>query len=530
MTDCPDEAIPKPGEGFEFVGFVKPTKIIPAELEEPVWIRNASVFDRDISASSPVTALKDILSDNMVEKLKDNGIEMFFPVQAKIIPYLIQTSKLSSSIRPRDVCVASPTGSGKTLAYVLPIIELFSRKLESRLRVLVIVPIGELAIQIKKVFDVYTKKTPLRVHASTGKLALQADLDQLSKTQFDILIATPGRLVDLINKTDCLDLKHLEILVMDEADRLNADGSDRVWIHDLERAVYGDPINNSNRGCLCLLPAFGDDRVSLAFGCGCSVSSYSHNTKAVSKWLFSATLSKDPVLLQNMNLFHPILFSAVSASQEKANVSVPMNGLTQKMIMTDEETKPLILWHLLQNLGYRRVLCFTGRVENAHRLYLLMKKVSGVKVAEFSSSMTPKEKKESLAKFSWGSIDVLIASDIMARGLDIEDIQYVINYDIPHNDTAYIHRVGRTARAGKPGTAVTIVLMNEVKKFQTIVKKAYKWQGKPFEQLVQTIKIFPEDLDPLIPAYQDALNHLGKQVKTEKKKQRFKRNLVRKRL
>jgi ATP-dependent RNA helicase DDX51/DBP6 len=352
--------------------------------------------------------------------------------------------------------------------------------------------------------------------------------------------------MDLITKTDCLDLTSLEIVILDEADRLEADGSAQVWMHELEKAVYEDPVNNNNRGCTCASKETKSGRMSVAFGCGCSVMSYSYKTKAISKWLFSATLTKDPVLLQNMNLFHPILFSAASIpkttqiqqqtsqkSEATVSVSTPVvpSGLTQKFIKTDEATKPLILWYLLQNLGYRRVLCFTSSVENAHRLFLLLKSVNEVTVGEFSSTLTPKQKKKSLAEFSWGKTDVLITSDAMARGLDIENINFVINYDLPRNETGYIHRIGRTARAGKAGTAITLVLEKQVKMFQTIVKKAYKWQGKPFAQLVEPMIIDPSELEPLVPAYENALSKLGKQVHVEKKKQKLlhlKRRLPRK--
>ena len=517
-------------EGFTVIGPVKPTQDTSVDLGLPEWISHPITFDRNICAVSPVSSLDGLLSDELLETLTGNGIEYLFPVQSALIPYLTRSLKYSCSIRPRDVCVSAPTGSGKTLAYVLPLINLLKDRLECKLRALVVCPVETLALQVKKVFDSYAKNTPLKIDVSKKtSFPSTTDIDA-TKPRVDIFVCTPGRLVSLI-RSKSIDLKHLEVLVMDEADRLMAEGSsDRLWLQDLERAVYGETHYNYERGCPCASSSEDivvGNRIPFAFGSGCSSMNYHSKTKAINKWLFSATVSHDPVILENIHLYLPILFSAVltESLQENETPMIPV-GLTQKVVYVDEDKKPLIVWYMLQILGYKRVLCFTRSLENTHRLYLMLKHVPGVEVAEFSSSISAKERASTLKKFIDGKIDVLVTSDMMARGLDLENVQYVISYDIPANETGYIHRVGRTARAGKQGVAVSLVVKPWIKGYQAMVRKAYKWQGRPFTDLVQETVINEAALESLMPKYEAALQNLETEVQGEVKRDRHKRKVV----
>jgi len=254
--------------GFTVIGAVKPKKIAPAQVTQPDWIRNPILFDGNINSTIPVEILEQVVG-------KVHGVQSLFPVQAKLIPYLTKSLKMSGSLRPRDVCVSSPTGSGKTLAFVLPLIHHLKHYVETKLRAIIVVPVAELVTQIKNVFDSQSEGTRLKVHASSSKINSWKDIELLSRTQVDVIVSTPRRLLDLINSS-CIDVKHLQVLVIDEADRLNAEGDDRLWLHELEKAVYGD-VMNSNLGCLCSNTS--SQRIALGFGCGCSMISYNFSCR-----------------------------------------------------------------------------------------------------------------------------------------------------------------------------------------------------------------------------------------------------------
>ncbi|XP_023931271.1 ATP-dependent RNA helicase DDX51-like [Lingula anatina] len=198
------------------------------------------------------------------------------------------------------------------------------------------------------------------------------------------------------------------------------------------------------------------------------------------KLLFSATLSQNPEKLQQLNLFQPKLFTAglkerveiesVNLTSEKTGeedglarieggfvgkYTTPV-GLSEYFIQVAAQDKPLVVLHLMHHLKFRHVLCFTNSVEATHRLFLLVKLVGGLEVREFSSSLHAIKRNRILKQFAAGKIDLLVCSDAMARGMDVDNVQYVLSYDSPPYIKTYIHRVGRTARAGKVGTAVSL--------------------------------------------------------------------------
>lgn len=519
--------------GFTVIGEVRPRKLKPVKVPLPRWIREPVYFDKSVKTEEETS---DVLSPCLNEKLNallaKNGVTHLFPVQTTMISYLTKLFAASRSFRPPDVCVSSPTGSGKTLAFALPVIQYLSARVETKIRALVVVPVRDLAIQVFQVFETYCKGSSLKAGCAVGHESFQDDVSKLIqrkkdgsfRSSVDILVCTPGRLVDLIHRATGFDLTSLKFLVLDEADKMMTGELEHNWLKEVEKAVYGDATMNSNVPCLCSLKISDQQRVAVEGMCGCAFSSYSSTTSTVQKLLFSATLSTDAVKLQSMNLFQPKLFMASEISTASTNASLTKtltpNELKEKMIITAEDKKPLVLWYLIETLGYRRVLCFTGSIENTHRLYVLLKNIPKIHITEFGSHLPSKTRDQQLKKFVAGEIDVIVCSDIMARGMDISDVSYVVCYDPPSNETAYVHRIGRTARAGKAGVAITLIAPNQQTKFQGLLRRAHK------KSSIEKLSVQTRALKKLAPKYKEALKQLQKSVSNEKRNFSFRNKLV----
>lgn len=487
--------------GFTIIGEVIPTKLPPVKLSDPEWVQKADSFVHSYTEKADVSSLSPHVSQSMIDKLTENGIDTLFPVQQRLIPFLTRSLRVSSSIRAPDVCVSSPTGSGKTLSFVIPIIEYLKSFLASRLRAVVIVPVGELGAQIQGVFRQYTTGTSVRVFCSTGKTFLNKDMEKLSRLQFDVLIATPGRLHELVKSMPQLDFSRVQLMVLDEADRIDSSTADRNFLLEFEDVVN----KNRKASCPCCCED-GECKSAVSFTTACSVMSYSSAQKALVKWLFSATMSTD--VSDNLQLFCPKLFMASCGSA--GQFALP-DELKEVVIPIDIPRKPLVVWYLLQQLKYTGILCFSGNLQSTHRLALLIRRIPGVRSAEFSRGMTLKFRNEKLKEFKEGKVDIIICSDIMARGLDVENVQYVVNYDAPLNKTAYVHRIGRTARAGKSGTAITLTTGRDMKTFKQVWRQVH---GK--DKRMPEMKLFDSDLQPFMADYEAALTRLGKDVAREK--------------
>ena len=516
--------------GFTIIGEVKETKLKPTKVALPKWIVNCQTFNKDVSSGScPLESLSKFISGDTFKKMKAQSIVKLFPVQSRVIPFLCSTLRSSHIVCPPDVCVAAPTGSGKTLTFVLPIVEYLCAKIEPQIRVLVVVPVGHLAQQIKSVFDYYCRGTRIKTGCSTGLKSLEEDLKSFMKQTYtgnyicsvDILVCTPGRLTDLMQRAPAFDLSHLELIVLDEADRIESNEMEHDWISKVETKVYG--LSQRNK-CFCSNRDPGD-RIVLNACCPCSTISYSLSSKPIQKWLFSATLTSDPMKMQQLNLYRPRLFRAVDLTQSPVqetgdqNKSFTPSELTEKMIITDAQDKPLIIWYLLTKLKYRKVLCFTGSVENTLRLHLLLEQIDGIVCRQMSSQVQANEREKLLRKFAAGKIDILVCSDLMARGIDISGVDYVICYDPPTTDVAYIHRIGRTARAGRSGTAITLVTKPQRRNFRILVWKAHKLpQGCKFPVEVMTLKKIK--VNNCKREYETALEKLPEKLREQKKRNR----------
>lgn len=537
-----EEELSHEEEPFQVIGTVKKVKLKHAKTVLPNWVLNPIVFDCEITSDHDllVDNYSHIIGQSIVNKLKANGIHSFFPVQKHLIPYLIQSFNHSNLLRPRDVCVSSPTGSGKTLAFVIPVIQSLLQRIRTEIRVLIVLPVSDLAIQVFQVVEKYCQGTTLRPGLAVGHKSFAEEQRALVKeipnskgqkayhSLIDILVATPGRLVDLIQRTPGFSLKNLSILILDEADRMMNE-SQFNWLEEIEKSIFGSDLSNKYPCCCFIDKPSSSKRYSYDYDCCCPIANDAF-VRPVQKILFSATLSNDIEKLQSISLFKPILFKASSnklpSSTNNETAFVFPNELKEYMIITKTDRKPLILWYLIEILKYRKVLCFTGSLENTHRLFILLSQLPDIVVAEYSSRLQGRKRNKMLSRFLNGKIDIIVCSDIFARGLDIEGINYVICYDPPTQVTTYVHRIGRTARAGKEGTAITLLSPEQLGHFNSIIRRAHKHNknnNKNKEKFVEKMVIKKNALKPLKDKYKDALAKLAKEMSLEKKKLKFKR-------
>ncbi|XP_053557946.1 ATP-dependent RNA helicase DDX51 isoform X2 [Bombina bombina] len=448
--------------GFESKSIQKVMPVLPQ------WLAKPNLVHKDIKQN--LVPIQDVpgLHPKILKKLEANKVKSFFPVQAEVIPAILESTCHGfllgrGGYRPSDMCVSAPTGSGKTLAFVIPIVQALLHRVICEVRVLVVLPTKELAQQVCKVFNTYVDGTGLKVVMLTGQKSFpkeQETLVQRTASGFcslaDILVSTPGRLVDHIQETEGFSLRHLRFLVIDEADRM-IDSMNQDWLHHVTKAVF--QVNDSAPNILFSRKEPGTLTAA---------SSYLPQIP-LQKLLFSATLTQNPEKLQKLGLYQPRLFTSThkgtpidsadshSNTNNLAIYSLP-EGLTHYYVPCNLNSKPLILLYFLLILRFTRVLCFTNSREASHRLFLLFRSFGGISVAEFSSRLSPGERKKTLKEFEQGKLQILISTDATARGIDIKGVKCVINYDAPQFIRTYIHRVGRTARAGNVGSAFTMLL------------------------------------------------------------------------
>ncbi|XP_070242458.1 ATP-dependent RNA helicase DDX51 isoform X1 [Bos mutus] len=487
----------------------------------PVWLAQPSCVGKNVTEGLvPIEDIPEVHPD-LQKKLRAQGISSYFPVQAAVIPAVLESTANGFLVsrggyRPSDLCVSAPTGSGKTLAFVIPVVQALLHRAVCQVRALVVLPTKELAQQVSKVFNVYTDATPLRVALITGQKSLakeQESLVQKTADGFrclaDIMVATPGRLVDHIDQTPGFSLQHLRFLIIDEADRM-IDSMHQSWLPRVVAAAF--PSEGPRDPCAVFQRT--QPRVLTAASMCCP-------QMPLQKLLFSATLTQNPEKLQQLGLYQPRLFSTGSAHRGPSDPDIDVDedsggkytfptGLKHHYVPCSLRFKPLVILHLILEMNFSRVLCFTNSRENSHRLFLLVQAFGGVTVAEFSSRYGPGQRKGILKQFEQGKIQLLISTDAMARGIDVQGVQLVVNYDAPQYLRTYVHRVGRTARAGKSGQAFTLLLKVQERRFLRMLEEG----GVPGLERHDTPS---ELLQPLVPQYEEALSLLEKAVKEERK-------------
>ncbi|KAM9281347.1 ATP-dependent RNA helicase DDX51 [Morus bassanus] len=490
----------------------------------PQWLAQPKLVQKRIKDN--LVPIRDVpgIHPRLLKKLQMNGIESFFPVQAEVIPAVLQSAANGylmgqGGYRPKDICVSAPTGSGKTLSFVIPIVQVLLDRVVCRVRALVVLPTKELAQQVSKVFNIYTDGTGLKVVLITGQKSFAKEQEMLVQKKVtgycslaDIIVATPGRLTDHINLTPGFSLTQLRFLIVDEADRMIDDMHQNCLNQIVKAAFQVENYSGSNM----LFQRTKPGPITAA--------SSSYPQIPLQKLLFSATLTQDPEKLQQLDLFQPRLFTSVysekktlgdgAETEQDTNKKYTLpEGLSQRYVPCDLNSKPLLLLHFMLTMKFTRVLCFTNSREASHRLFLLVQAFGGVTVAEFSSRLPPNERRRTMKEFEQGKIKLLISTDATARGIDVKGVNYVINYDAPQFIRTYIHRVGRTARAGKVGIAFSLVLRIQERRFLRMLKDAG----------IQDIKKHPvkgNSLKPLVQQYEEALCKLEKTVKNERAQKR----------
>ena len=360
-------------------------------------------------AKTPVVANKTFvdlgLKEPITRAVKAEGYENPTPIQAQAIPDIIAG---------RDMLGCAQTGTGKTAAFALPMLHRLSdsNKPGHSLRALILAPTRELALQIKDSFVVYGKHLPLRSAVVFGGVGIEPQIRTL-KAGVDILVATPGRLLDLVQRR-AVDFKNLEILVLDEADRM----LDMGFIHDIKRILKIIPTKRQNL-------------------------------------LFSATIPNEVQGLIDSILVNPARVSV-------APVSSTSERVTQRLYYVARPEKKDLILQIIRDENVTRGLVFTRTKHNANKLEKWLNQ-NGVSAAAIHGNKSQNARQRALEGFKDGKVRILVASDIAARGIDIDDISHVINFEMPNEPETYVHRIGRTGRALASGVALSFCDHEETK-------------------------------------------------------------------
>eukprot|EP00742_Colponemidia_sp_Colp-10_P006189 GILJ01006627.1.p1 GENE.GILJ01006627.1~~GILJ01006627.1.p1 ORF type:complete len:667 (+),score=126.45 GILJ01006627.1:54-2003(+) len=514
----------------------------PVKSILPDW--TARTISIDLDATAPLASCPYPLDPSLLESLQENGITELFAVQHAVVPAVMKGIHDPLGPFGGDVCVAAPTGSGKTLAYAIPVCHALVNRVVCRLRALIILPTRDLALQVKDVFDSLCTYNDLKVGLALGQVSFSAEQKALvgeshlnrgidsadGHSLVDILVTTPGRLIDHMRKTKGFTLQHLRFLVIDEADRLLSQ-SYQDWVSKVLQAVdeKHNPVLRQVTPCgpydLQPVSWHSKEQDSVSKDSWMSVG-VALGSATLKKMLFSATMTTNPQKLTSLSLNRPLFFAAASSD---GRYVTPVQ-LEQYMIECDLGHKPLILLHLISKLkqakeeasvvanqnqekkkkqkknkkssvpvSTARCICFTASVESTHRLARLFELYgAGITVAEYSSTLSQEVRHEILGDFKDGKVDMLVCSDAMARGIDVLDVDHVVNYDVPVFIKTYIHRVGRTARAGRAGSTYTLLRPQEMRHFKQMVKKIENSQIKRF-------KVEKTDLQPFVKRYKKVL-------------------------
>ncbi|WP_174891300.1 ATP-dependent RNA helicase RhlE [Candidatus Hamiltonella defensa] len=353
------------------------------------------------------------LNADILRAVSEHNYSAPTPIQRQAIPLILAK---------RDLMASAQTGTGKTAAFTLPLLQLLSQntalvKGRRQIRALILTPTRELAAQIAQNVSDYSQYLQLRSLAVFGGVSINPQMMKL-RGGVDILIATPGRLLDLEHQ-NALALSQIEILVLDEADRM----LDMGFIHDIRR----------------ILAKLPKKRQSL---------------------LFSATFSNEIKSLSTKLLTHP-------AFVEVAPCNTTAQQISQYVHFVDKNRKRALLSHMIGRGNWQQVLVFNRTKHGANHLSEQLNK-DGITAAAIHGNKSQGARTRALADFKEGKITVLVATDIAARGLDIDQLPYVVNYDLPHIPEDYVHRIGRTGRAQHAGQAISLVCVDEDKLLKDI--------------------------------------------------------------
>lgn len=347
-------------------------------------------------------------------------------------PYPIQQEAIPAILKGNDVLGIAKTGSGKTAGFVLPILELFQDKPAApnrHITALILVPTRELAVQIAVVFQTFGERLPRKVKTLAVYGGVSINPQMISLQGVEILVATPGRLLDLLSHK-ALSLAETRILVLDEADKmLNLGFADEM------------------KDIFFLLP------------------------KRRQSILFSATLGEEVDAINKNQLKNPV---RIEIEEEEANLDL----IKQTGYFVDPERKGPLLRYIIKTQEMKQVLVFVSATRTADNLVEKLNK-NGIQAMAMHSKKSQGARTEALNKFKSGKLTVLVATDLVSRGIDIQFLPYVINFELPRSPKDYVHRIGRTGRAESPGEALSLVCPEDVHHFKIIQKK----MGKRVEML-----------------------------------------------
>lgn len=367
----------------------------------------------------PFTSLG--LSTSLLKVLGDQNYIQPYPIQQEAIPVILNK---------KDVLGIAQTGSGKTACYVLPILMNLQEKTLTKNRhvdVLVLVPTRELAVQVREVFQLFGRALPKNTKSLAVFGGVSINPQMMALQGVNILIATPGRLLELV-ESNAVYLSDIDTLVLDEADKMLNLG-------------FKEEVNK----ILALLP------------------------KKRQNLLFSATLSDDLNTINQVLLHNPLIIK-IESDSDATNIDL----ITQVAYFVAEEKKGPLLRYLIKSDDLKQVLVFTSSVYKADNVADKLRK-NGIDAISIHSKKSQGARTEALSMFKSGKLRVLVATDLISRGIDIKFLPYVINYELPRSPKDYIHRIGRTGRAESPGKAISFITPADQHHFKIIQKK----MGKP---------------------------------------------------
>ena len=346
------------------------------------------------------------LNKLLLKAIKEQGYENPTPIQEQAIPVILKR---------KDILAGAQTGTGKTAGFTLPMLELFLRSKENHkgkrhIKALILAPTRELAAQVEESVRLYAKHTDYKSAVIFGGVKINPQLVALRRG-VDIVVATPGRLLDHISQKS-IDLSHVDFLILDEADRM----LDMGFVNDIKKVIAVLPTNRQTL-------------------------------------LFSATYSNDIKKLSNQFLKSPTLI-------EVARTNASSEIVEQAVYHVDKTRKRELLTHLIKEGDWKQVLVFTRTKHGANRLSGQLE-TDGISSAAIHGNKSQNARTKSLADFKAGKIKVLVATDIAARGIDIDQLPHVVNFELPNVSEDYVHRIGRTGRAGNKGEAISLVCVDE---------------------------------------------------------------------
>ena len=354
------------------------------------------------------------LSKPILRAIEEQGYSTPTPIQKQAIPIVLAK---------KDVLAGAQTGTGKTAGFTLPLLQMLSDAPKEtgkrKVKALILTPTRELAAQVADNVHAYGKYLPFKSTVIFGGVGSNPQIQTL-KRGVDIIIATPGRLLDLESQ-GYIDFSTIEFFVLDEADRM----LDMGFIHDIKKVLAKLPKKRQNL-------------------------------------LFSATFSNEIKALADKLLNKPELI-------EVARRNTSSESVTQHVYPVDRERKRELLSHLISDNNWQQVLVFTRTKHGANRLTEQLGK-DGITAAAIHGNKSQSARTKALANFKAGTVRVLVATDIAARGIDIDQLPHVVNYELPNVPEDYVHRIGRTGRAGNEGDAISLVCVDEVKLLRDIEK------------------------------------------------------------